>query len=361
MRLLSIASVLGVVVFLPAAASADTRCSQANGFGVQLCESGISTTALAETFKAQGSSRQERQNWCWAASISMAFRHAGYEVSQTRIVEETIGVVADVPGQGYQIHEALDRNWVDDNGRQFQVSARVYDLQARQIELSNQDIIQELDAGRPLVYGAMGHATLLTAAKYFRNAMGQVQVLEGTVRDPWPGSPARRTLSAAEMSPIFVATAEIVALDDRRNRRSGSTTSSSGGGSGAVCDWATKLAADAPNEFAAYQGAQRRTSDRFNGTLIPPGADFCILTPASRSKARYYCASQDTTRSSARAALTPMIASLDRCLAGWRRSAEPDTADTLLDTRWTKPGVDVGASISISDGKAYWELVVRQR
>jgi hypothetical protein len=50
---------------------------------------------------------------------------------------------------------------------------------------------QELARNNPLILGAMGHATVMTAMTYSGN--GQfIQINEVIIRDPWPGNPNRR-------------------------------------------------------------------------------------------------------------------------------------------------------------------------
>src|SRR4051812_39794290 len=55
-----------------------------------------------------------------------------------------------------------------------------------------------LQAGNPLIVGALGHATVLTALSYFRDVMGRGSIAGITVRDPWPYRPNLRALSAQE-------------------------------------------------------------------------------------------------------------------------------------------------------------------
>jgi hypothetical protein len=66
----------------------------------------------------------------------------------------------------------------------------------------------ELQQGDPLIVGALGHATVLTAIKYSRyRSNRRISFLsEITVRDPWPNSPNRRNLTANEIvASFFVA------------------------------------------------------------------------------------------------------------------------------------------------------------
>jgi hypothetical protein len=58
-------------------------------------------------------------------------------------------------------------------------------------------VARELESNNPLILGAMGHATVLTAITYSGNAFG-VQINEVVIRDPWPFRPNRRALSPQE-------------------------------------------------------------------------------------------------------------------------------------------------------------------
>ena len=63
--------------------------------------------------------------------------------------------------------------------------------------------LAELDKGYPLIIGALGHATVLTAANYIKWRDGFMRLTELTVRDPWPDNPNRRTLTANEVQGAF--------------------------------------------------------------------------------------------------------------------------------------------------------------
>lgn len=65
------------------------------------------------------------------------------------------------------------------------------------------ELVGELDRGRPLIIGALGHATVLTAASYLKLANGVVWLNRLVVRDPWPSSANRRELRASEVRDAF--------------------------------------------------------------------------------------------------------------------------------------------------------------
>lgn len=166
-------------------ARADATCSP-TGDGREQCMAGIRSDAVEATVAAEGGQRMSQ--WCWAASIAMVFRYYGYEVSQERIVAETFGQVVNMPGTTHQIMLTLSREWQDDRGRRFQVTAGL---------LSRADAAAELAANRPLMVGTLGHAMVLTALGYVKDPWNGDSVTSAIVRDPWPGR-GRRELAAEE-------------------------------------------------------------------------------------------------------------------------------------------------------------------
>src|SRR4029453_7643625 len=93
----------------------------------------------------------------------------------------------------------IEGNWIDKLGDPFQARAQV--LWDAQFGFGRPDAIaiaaQELARNNPLILGAMGHATVMTAMTYSGN--GQfIQINEVIIRDPWAGNPNRRALSAQE-------------------------------------------------------------------------------------------------------------------------------------------------------------------
>lgn len=192
----------------PLSASAGERCSQVGPVTYQ-CVAGIPAARMNDV-----AAFQEMPEWCWAASISMIFGYHGHAVSQQDIVTQAYGSVVNMPAlSGSTITSELSRSWSDASGRRFRSSARVFDLQGGQFGLTNDDIVRELAAERPLVIGAQGHAMVLTAVQYFREPMG-VRIVGATVRDPWPTNGGRRQLTMSELSPMYLAAVSVEALDD---------------------------------------------------------------------------------------------------------------------------------------------------
>jgi hypothetical protein len=147
---------------------------------------------------------QDLDQWCWAASIQMIFSYYNHDISQERIVEEVFGIAINVPAQPYHILQALNREWVDDDGNIFFCSTRPIPLQNGIIS-----IIDELTNNKPLIIGTLGHAVVLTRIVYYLFPNGVVSVADAGVRDPWPGR-GLRSLSINEFNNIsFIAIVDI--------------------------------------------------------------------------------------------------------------------------------------------------------
>lgn len=217
-----------VMAGLPAAALAQasmahgaTRCTAADVRGYQQCVSGLEIGKM-ETV------RQRCRDWCWAACIQAVFSLQGRETAQEWAVEKIFGTSkCRVDGDGAsaaQIIRAVNGQWIDQYGFRFQAGAEVLPDAALMVSTSvpgpggsmatdmatqlfsndgARQLVSELDRGRPLIIGAVGHATVLTAASYVKDRSGQIRLTELTVRDPWPDSPNRRTLSREEVRGAF--------------------------------------------------------------------------------------------------------------------------------------------------------------
>jgi hypothetical protein len=180
-------------------ALAGTECDLSL-FGARGCITGI------EDFDDQEAEQsQDKDQWCWAASISMIFNYYGYHVSQEEIVVQTYGRLVNLPATGKKIGENLKGKYKTKDNREFSVTVREYDLLRGKTSLNNNDILRSLEEGRPLLIGANGHAMVLTAVFYTRSPSGKLlSIIGGIVRDPWPGR-GKRQLTFAELSPFYVA------------------------------------------------------------------------------------------------------------------------------------------------------------
>lgn len=187
------------------------------------CKSGVDFNQ----FQKSAYQSQHQSQWCWAASISMVFAHAGYDVDQRRIVNEAYGGIVNLPAQGWQLAQNLNRNWLDDEGNSFRSTlSGLYDASQGVVGLADSQIIDELSKGNPLVIGTGGHAMVLTEVGYYLNAFGGFDgYAYATVFDPWPGRGARY-LSGAEFTRAdfgsggtmqFLASATVRSTDERTN------------------------------------------------------------------------------------------------------------------------------------------------
>lgn len=145
---------------------------------------------------------QQATHWCWAASVSNAFRSAGRSVSQERIVRAIYGnPVNRRSGPASNVAALLNRAWIDDGGEQFRARlVGVFDAEAGRTNFNSRELVVALRAGRPLVIGTSTHAMLLIGVSY-REVAGAVHIVEATVFDPWPGVGVR-TLQRQEMTPV---------------------------------------------------------------------------------------------------------------------------------------------------------------
>lgn len=163
--------------------------------GAQRCEVGV---RLPHFYRAE----QECQNWCWAACIQMAFAYYGHLIPQRAIVGKLYADAKCERAAGTQIVQTINGWWRDNNGVAFQAGAEVlWDTNSYYGRWdAAQRTAHDLAAGAPLIIGALGHATMLTAMMYDHDVYGRSQVLSLTVRDPWPSNPARRVLSQEEVA-----------------------------------------------------------------------------------------------------------------------------------------------------------------
>lgn len=189
---------LCVGVFNSVSVSGKTKCGP-TPFGTQ-CTSEVDFATFGQT----AFQTQHKEQWCWAAAISMLFSYYGHPVSQEKIVSSLYGTTVNLPsGPGWNIASRLNADWLDDRNQKF--SARLtaaYDFDARVITLNNAWLVNELHEDRPFIIGTNGHAVVATAIVYFPTPVGP-NVTGIGVFDPWPGRGARN-LSPGEMVPMHM-------------------------------------------------------------------------------------------------------------------------------------------------------------
>lgn len=189
---------------LPAAA--EIACTAFNGpapAGVQRCIVGIPSVRVL-------GAGQACRYWCWAACIQGLFATQGYVIADQRRIVAALFGRGDwcASASGAQIIGTINRDWQADDGRWFRATAQpLLDLN---MGVWRPDVAQlvanDLSNGFPLINGAVGHATLMTAMTYLRDHAGTGLIEDITVQDPWVplGQPAlERSLTPREREATF--------------------------------------------------------------------------------------------------------------------------------------------------------------
>ncbi len=189
----------------PAIARADIDC-RPRGPGQEICQAGVRLPPDIRT------AEQQCQFWCWAACIETIFAISGHEVPQQEIVARVYGDPVCAVADGPTIANAVSGDWRDSRGRAFSSSCEVVIDTQYGVWRPDAHVIaaQELEAGRPLILGALGHAVLLTAMTFARDVYGNMQIGEMLIRDPWPTNQNRRALTMQEIGQLsFLATVAV--------------------------------------------------------------------------------------------------------------------------------------------------------
>jgi hypothetical protein len=137
---------------------------------------------------------QAKDQWCWAACISMLFDYYEHPVSQERIVKAVYGIPVNMPARaGVIIARQVNKDWIDDKEESFKSRiTAAYDLTEGVFNLDNRVLVNELDSGNPIIIGVGPHAVVLVAVDYVIYPNGLIDVTRATVFDPWPGIGVRR-------------------------------------------------------------------------------------------------------------------------------------------------------------------------
>lgn len=169
--------------------------------------------------------RQNCPQWCWAASIQTIFGAHGYSIAQEYIVDRVMRPVnGNLPCRGATDEEmlrAINLRYADPRGRAF--DGRYHLAKDRSTNPYNHhwwDVVKvELSSRRPLLAAyktgpTTGHAVVITHVRIARSPGRQDQLIAMTVRDPWPGSPNRRSLTFEQLREIgFVAAVAVRPLN----------------------------------------------------------------------------------------------------------------------------------------------------
>ena len=201
------AAACGTATLVGRPSSADLHCQDMPASPMapphRTCESGLPSSMIHVVAKR---SRQEQSQWCWAACISMVFAYHKHPVAQTRIVKECYGRLINLPADPWTMLRALNRVWIDDNGKKFRARSSGGTTDPA-------SAARDLVENRPLILGTRGHAVVLTSLQYSAAyyatplglRLGPVVITGAVVRDPWPGR-GRRVLTPREWAGITFAT-----------------------------------------------------------------------------------------------------------------------------------------------------------
>lgn len=211
-------TVAAAAAVLPSAAMSEVRCTQPNFMGVRQCSVGVPGIRV----RAAG---QECIYWCWAACIQSVLAMHGCMIGDQRVVVRRLfGDMRCATATGEQIFHATRGHWQDDHGSRFWVEPNVlidtdpnpFDPFGRPKVFNPQAIMiaaNELAEGRPLITGALGHATVMTSMTYAGSAQTGVVIQEIIVRDPYVPlghSAVRRQYSPQEaMNLMFLAAVRV--------------------------------------------------------------------------------------------------------------------------------------------------------
>lgn len=165
----------------PHVAFGDTTCA-APFQGVRACTTGVRDVPMV---------MQDCPQWCWAACAELLFALQGYNVPQQRFVRKIhSGMLNCLPAVGPGIAGAISGPWSDSTGNTFQAEAQpIMDLDhfPQITHPAPMDVVRaELDANRAVIAGTLGHAIAITALEYYENNLGQRQLQNVIVRDPFP-------------------------------------------------------------------------------------------------------------------------------------------------------------------------------
>ncbi len=146
--------------------------------------------------------RQHCEQWCWAATIASIFAAKGLFVDQEVIVQHLFGSLDCRPATNAEIWAAVRSAPFRDqgSGRYFTADAIVLFDRFLNFMVPNalSIMINDLMQGNPLISGAVGHATAITAIGFLPTPNGPVMQYV-IVRDPWPFNQNRRLLRMDEI------------------------------------------------------------------------------------------------------------------------------------------------------------------
>lgn len=177
-----------------ALALAASVCAKSQGWDcstvgyIETCNLVLDAKDISVTAKT-APNPQQQANWCWLASIEMAFRYHGYAVPQQKLLEELWGSIEDMPGKPAQIIGATNRVYVDDNAKRFRAESAESETWYTAAGSLAQNIPVLVGYNQP---GGTGHMTMVVGIQVqalYNNAnqVIDMQISDVLLWDPWPG------------------------------------------------------------------------------------------------------------------------------------------------------------------------------
>lgn len=138
--------------------------------------------------------QQQMNQWCWAACIDSIFRYGGFTVPQQDIVTTLFGAAVNQPATSQQVVATLLHVWTS--------GAAQFRSWGDHFSASLLNVVVDVDQGRPVIVGTLGHAMVVLSVAYRNLHMYQTsQILSVQVWDPWPGNGVRQLSPSELMSP----------------------------------------------------------------------------------------------------------------------------------------------------------------
>jgi hypothetical protein len=192
--------IVSIFFFLNLVQASET-CQYINGSGTQRC------TLLVGGFNHNYTAYQENSQWCWAASISMVFKYYNYDVSQETIVKSIKKKLVNQPGYPKELNAALNRTWKDE-------TEQLFASKTKKLFKSWKAILKDIKKNRPVIIGAVGHATVVIGATFLKASNGRTQFESVIVSDPWPTNGGIRYLNNNEIKNLqYVARITVESRD----------------------------------------------------------------------------------------------------------------------------------------------------
>ncbi len=154
-------------------------CDSVDTTGMRICRYHIFPDTL-EVIK------QDHSELCWAETISSVFSFYGHRISKEHVASNVFSGADNVDSNRERIFHNLNKEWVDDDGKRFKVTAEV--LVPNQLT-----VIEELIANHPIIVAPYGRIMILSSIVSAGSA-----ITSAIVQDPWPITPTPRKLTPRE-------------------------------------------------------------------------------------------------------------------------------------------------------------------